>query len=252
MDDSVAPHSWGGLMVGVLEWFLEPANWTGPNGVLVRTWEQLRMSLLAMGIAMAIAMPVALFLGHRRKGVFLATNVGNIGRAIPTLGVLVIFASIPEIGVGDLAAVLALAVFAIPPLLTNTFTGIAGVSAEVRDAARGMGMGGGAILGRVELPLAMPLIAAGIRTATVQVVATASLAALVGGGGLGRYVVDGFALQDNTLIIAGAILTAGIAIVVEVLLATAQRGLTPRGLRTLTRRQLRSQAAGQAAAVATP
>ena len=116
-------------------------------------------------------------------------------------------------------------------MLTNTYTGLAGVDDEVRDAARGMGMGGLGILARVEIPLAVPLIAAGIRTATVQVVATASLAALVGSGGLGRYVVDGFALQDNTLIIAGAILTAGLAVVAELLLAVGQRFVTPRGLR---------------------
>jgi osmoprotectant transport system permease protein len=217
--------------MSVLEWFTDPANWTGENGIPVRTWEQIRMSLLAMALALAVAMPIALTLGHLRKGVFLATNIGNIGRAVPTLGVLVILASIPEIGVGDTAAVLALAIFAIPPLLTNTFQGIAGVDPQVRDAAQGMGMSGWGILSRVEVPLAMPLIAAGIRTATVQVVATASLAALVGSGGLGRYVVDGYALQDNTLIIAGAILTAAIAIIAEGFLALGQRAATPRGLR---------------------
>lgn len=218
-------------MMGVIEWFTDPANWTGPNGIPVRTWEQIEISLLAMLIALVVALPIALILGHLRKGVFLATNVGNIGRAVPTLGVLTILASIPEIGIGNLAAILALALFAIPPVLTNTFTGIASVDDEVIDAARGMGMGGPAILRKVELPLAVPLIAAGIRTATVQVVATASLAALVGSGGLGRYVVDGFALQDNTLIIAGAILTALLAIVAELFLAFVQRRVTPKGLR---------------------
>lgn len=217
--------------MSVLEWFTDPANWSGSNGIPIRTWEQIRMSLLAMVLALVVAMPIALTLGHLRKGVFLATNVGNIGRAVPTLGVLVILASIPEIGVGDTAAVLALAIFAIPPLLTNTFQGIAGVDPQVRDAAHGMGMSGWGILSRVEVPLAMPLIAAGVRTATVQVVATASLAALVGSGGLGRYVVDGYALQNNTLIVAGAILTAAIAIIAEGFLALGQRAATPRGLR---------------------
>jgi len=217
--------------MSVIEWFTDPANWTGPNGIPVRTWQQLVMSSTAMALALLVAMPVALALGHRGKGVLLATNIGNVGRAIPTLGLLVILASIPEIGVGNTAAALALAIFAIPPLLTNTFRGIAGVDPEVRDAAKGMGMGGGGLLWHVEIPLAMPLIAAGIRTTTVQVVATASLAALVGGGGLGRYVVDGFALQDNTLIIAGAILTAALAMATEGVLALLQRWATPRGLR---------------------
>lgn len=218
--------------MSVIEWFTDPANWTGENGIPVRTWEQIEISLYAMAIALVVALPIALILGHKRKGMFLATNIGNVGRAVPTLGVLTILASIPEIGIGNLAAILALALFAIPPVLTNTYTGLAGVDDEVRDAARGMGMGGFGILSRVEVPLAVPLIAAGIRTATVQVVATASLAALVGSGGLGRYVVDGFALQDNTLIIAGAILTAALAVVAELVLSQVQRRVTPKGLRT--------------------
>jgi len=154
-----------------------------------------------MLIALVIAMPIGLILGHKGKGAFLANNIGNIGRAVPVLGVLIIFASITVIGVGDVAAVLALALFAIPPLLTNTITGISEVDPEVRDAARGLGLSGSQMLRKVELPLAVPLVAAGVRTATVQVVATASLAAIVGSGGLGRYVVDGFATQDTTLIL---------------------------------------------------
>jgi osmoprotectant transport system permease protein len=230
-----------GLLMNVISWFTDPANWTGENGIPVRTWEQIQISLSAMAIALVVALPVALVLGHIRKGAFLATNVGNVGRAVPTLGVLTILASIPEIGIGNLAAVLALALFAIPPLLTNTYTGIASVDDEVQDAARGMGMSGFGILTRVEVPLAVPLIAAGVRTATVQVVATASLAALVGSGGLGRYVVDGFALQDNTLILAGAILTALLAIIAELVMAVLQRRVTPRGLRLLSRAELEMQ-----------
>lgn len=223
------------------QWFTDPANWTGENGIPVRTWEQIQISLLAMAIALAISLPVALILGHLRRGMFLATNIGNVGRAVPTLGVLTILASIPSIGIGNTAAVLALALFAIPPVLTNTYTGVAGVDDEVRDAARGMGMSGLGILSRVEVPLAVPLIAAGIRTATVQVVATASLAALVGSGGLGRYVVDGFALQDNTLILAGAILTAALAVIAEIVLSAGQRWVTPKGLRKPGRQELEAQ-----------
>jgi osmoprotectant transport system permease protein len=227
--------------MNLVEWFTDPANWTGENGIPVRTWEQIQISLFAMLIALAVALPVALVLGHVRKGAFLATNVGNVGRAVPTLGVLTIFASIPQIGIGNLAAILALALFAIPPVLTNTYTGIASVDDEVQDAARGMGMSGLSVLARVEVPLAVPLIAAGIRTATVQVVATASLAALVGSGGLGRYVVDGFALQDNTLILAGAILTAALAVLSELVMAVLQRRATPRGLRLRSRAEIEMQ-----------
>jgi osmoprotectant transport system permease protein len=193
--------------------------------------QQIVMSLAAMALALAIALPLGLVLGHLRKGVVLASNISNVGRAVPTLAVLIILASIPAIGVGDTAAVLALAVFAIPPLVTNTFAGMASIDPDVLDAGAGMGMGPRQRLLRIEVPLAMPLIAAGIRTTTVQVVATASLAALVGGGGLGRYVVDGFALQDTTLIVAGALLTALLAIAAEGALAVAERAATPRGLR---------------------
>ena len=218
--------------MNVWQWFTDPANWTGPNGIPVRTGQHLVISAAAMAIAMVVALPIGLYLGHKRVGTVLAANIGNICRAVPTLAVLIILASITIIGVGDLAAILALALFAVPPLLTNTFAALAGVDDEVRGAAQGMGMSGRQVLTRVEIPLAIPLMAAGIRTATVQVVATASLAAVVGSGGLGRYVVDGFALQDGTLIVAGAILTAGISLAAEGVMAMVQRSVTPAGLRS--------------------
>lgn len=220
--------------MSVWQWFTDPANWSGPNGIPTRTVQHILISAAAMIIALVVAIPIGLVLGHKRKGTTLASNIGNVGRAVPTLGVLIIFASISAIGVGDLAAILALALFAIPPLLTNTFTGIANVDDQVRDAAVGMGMSGFTVLRKVELPLAVPLLAAGVRTASVQVVATASLAAVVGSGGLGRYVVDGFAQQDSTLIIAGAILTALISLISEGAMALIQRGVTPRGLRPVS------------------
>lgn len=221
----------GGSM-NVWQWFTDPANWSGPNGIPVRTAQHLLISGAAMAIALAFALPLGLYLGHKRVGTVVASNIGNIGRAVPTLAVLIILASIAVIGVGDLAAILALALFAVPPLLTNTFAALAGVDDEVRGAAEGMGMSGWQVLRRVEIPLAIPLMAAGIRTATVQVVATASLAAVVGSGGLGRYVVDGFALQDGTLIVAGALLTAGISLAAEGVMALVQKSVTPRGLRS--------------------
>jgi osmoprotectant transport system permease protein len=216
--------------MNVWQWFTDPANWSGPDGIPTRTLQHVVISVAAMAIAIAVALPIGFFLGHKRIGTVWATNVGNIGRAVPTLALLIILASITVIGVGDLAAILALAIFAIPPILTNTFAGLASVDDEVTGAAEGMGMSGASMLWRVELPLAVPLIAAGIRTATVQVVATASLAAVVGSGGLGRYVVDGFALQDGTLIVAGAILTAAISLIAEGLMALTQRAVTPTGL----------------------
>lgn len=218
-------------MGDLINWFTDPANWSGSDGIPTRLWEQVWISGISIGVAAAIVLPIGVYLGHKGTAPFLAVSVSNVGRAVPTFGLLMIFASIPAIGVGNLAAIVALILFAIPPLLTNAYVGVRGVDENVRGAARAMGMSGILLLYRVELPHSVPMIAAGIRTATVQVVATASLAALVGGGGLGVYIVEGFAIQNNTLLIAGALLTAAVAVVTEVILARAQKLVTPRGLR---------------------
>jgi osmoprotectant transport system permease protein len=178
-------------------------------------------------IAFVIALPIGVILGHLGRGGFLAVNVGNVGRAIPTFGLLIIFASWSTIGVGDEAAILALAIFAIPPLLTNAYVGMRGVDPDVKDAARGMGMTGGQVIRKVELPLAVPLIFGGVRTATVQVVATATLAAVVAGGGLGRYIVDGRGTQDDAQLYAGVVLVVTLCLLVEYALSRVQRRIDP-------------------------
>ncbi len=217
-------------MIGqVWAWLTDPAQWSGPSGIPVRLAEHLRISLFAVLLACLVALPVAVWLGHVGRGGFLAVNVGNVGRAIPTYALLVIFASMAPIGVGETAAVLALAVFALPPLLTNTYVAMRQVDPEVKDAALGMGMTGRQLLWRVELPLALPFSFAGLRTTTVQVVATATFAALVGGGGLGRYVVDGFGLQDPAQLYGGVVLVALLSVAVELVLAAVQRRITGRG-----------------------
>jgi osmoprotectant transport system permease protein len=182
-----------------------------------------------MALACLVALPLGVWLGHRGRGGFVAINVGNAGRAVPTFGVLIIFASWEPVGIGDLAAVLALAIFAIPPILTNTYVGLREVDPDIKDAAKGMGMTGGQQLRRVELPLARPLLFAGLGTSTVQTVATATLAALVAGGGLGRYVVDGFARQDYPMLYGGTVLVAILCIGLELALRAAQRRLDPTG-----------------------
>jgi osmoprotectant transport system permease protein len=156
--------------------------------------------------------------------------VANLGRAIPTFGLLLLFASITAIGVGSLAAVLALILFAIPPIVTNANVAITSIDPQVRSAARAMGMSGRQVLWQVELPLGVPLLFAGLRTALVQTTATATLAAFVGGGGLGRYIIDGFALQDQVLVFVGIILVAVLTVGMELALGLVQRGLTPRGV----------------------
>lgn len=222
--------------MGVWSWLTDPANWTGPNGVPARAIEHVVIAALAMLLAVLVALPVAIWLGHVRRAAFLTTSIGNLGRAIPTLAILVILASIPAIGVGDLAAVLALAVFAIPPMLTSAYVGVRDVAPDARDAAQGMGMTGGQVLRRVEVPLAAPSILSGVRTSLVQVMATVSLAALVGSGGLGRFVVDGFARQDQTLVLVGALLASALALATDRVAGWGARILAPRGIR--------SQAAG--------
>jgi osmoprotectant transport system permease protein len=213
------------------QWLTDPANWSGINGIPVRTLEQLTISFTAFAIAATIALPVGLVLGHLGRGGFLALNIGNIGRAIPTFALLIIFASWDVVGVGTLAAILALTLFAMPPLLTNTYTAVRDVDSDAREAAVGMGLSGSQVLIRLEIPLAIRLIFTGIRTSLTQVVATATLAAVVAGGGLGRYVVDGYALQDVGMLLGGAVLVAGLTLIVEVLLAMCQHLVTPRALR---------------------
>jgi osmoprotectant transport system permease protein len=217
-----------------VSWFNDPLNWQGTKGVPHLLLEHLEISGAAVGAGCVVAWPVAVWLGHIGRGGALAAVLSTLSRAVPTLALLTIFAATP-IGFGDRATTVALAVFAIPPLLTNAYVGVREVDPDVVEAARGMGLAPGQVLARVEVPLALPLIAAGFRTAAVQVVATASLAALVGGGGLGVIVNDGFGRQKPGQIIAGAVLIALLALGTELLLAWVQRAVTPGRKRTRTK-----------------
>ena len=213
----------------VLQWFLNSAHWQGDGGIPHRTVEHLAMSGASVLTAALIALPVGIAIGHYGRGGILAINISNIGRAVPSFAVLVI--AVELFGIGALPAFIALVALAIPPMVTNSYIGMREVDADVREAARGMGMRERAVLLRVELPIALPLIMAGIRTSAVNVVATATLAALVAWGGLGRFIVDGFGLQDYPMMFAGAIMVAVLSLIVEFSLAGAQRLSTPAGLR---------------------
>lgn len=208
------------------QWFADPLNWSGPTSVPVRLLEHLRLSAIPMLIATLVALPLGLFVGHTRRLELLVVSTANIGRAIPSFAVLVIFVML--MGLGDGPIIIALTLLAIPPILTNTYVGIQQVDADSVESARGMGMTGRQILGRIEIPLAVPVIIAGLRTAAVTVVATATLAALVGGGGLGRIIVDGLAVRDLPQVFAGAVLVALLAITVEGAFAFLQRLVAPR------------------------
>jgi osmoprotectant transport system permease protein len=213
----------------VLQWFLNGAHWQGDGGIPHRTFEHLAMSGASVLTAALIALPVGIAIGHFGRGGILAINISNIGRAVPSFAVLVI--AVELFGIGALPAFIALVALAIPPMVTNSYIGMREVDPDVREAARGMGMRERVLLLRVELPIALPLIMAGIRTSAVNVVATATLAALVAWGGLGRFIVDGFGLQDYPMMFAGAILVAVLSLIVEFSLAGAQRLGTPAGLR---------------------
>jgi osmoprotectant transport system permease protein len=222
----------------VQHWFTEHQQWSGPSSIPNRLYEHLRISIAAVLIAMVVALPVGLWLGHRRRFGNVAINVGNVGRAIPSFALLVFGAQlwgISEILGLKKAALFALLLLAVPPILVNSYVGMAEVPDGVRDAARGMGMRSLQSLVRAELPMAVPMVMNGIRIAMLQVIATAGLAALVGAGGLGRYIVDGIAVHDLPKIFGGAVLVAGLALAVELLLGLAQRLVTPRGVRLARR-----------------
>lgn len=215
----------------VWSWLLDPAHWTGSDGIPTRLGEHLHLSAEAVAVSAVIALPVGIALGHYGRFGGLAINISNAGRAIPSFAILVIAFQI--FGLGDLPIVLALTALAVPPMVTNSYVALREIDPDVREAARGMGYRELAQVLRVELPLAVPLIMAGVRTAAVQVVATATLAALIAGGGLGRYIVDGLATQDYVKTAAGALLVAALAFATEVGLAGVQRVLVPRGIRLL-------------------
>ena len=209
------------------DWLTDPAHYTGSDGVLVRLVEHAAICAVALGIAGAVALPVAVWLGHVGRGGALVTSLANAARAVPVLAVLILFAVGP-LGVGTSAAVAALVIFAVPPMLTNGYTGVRSVDADARQSAVGMGMSGWQLLTRVEIPLALPLVAAGVRIATVQVWATATLAAIVGSGGLGRFIVDGYGVQDYGQVYGGVTFVAIFAVLLEVGLGGVERWLRRR------------------------
>lgn len=206
-------------------WFTASAQWSSSSGIPTRLLQHLGYTALTILVAAVIAVPVGLYIGHTGRGRFLVVGLANGLRALPELGVLVLFVLL--IGLGLTPVVLALMLLAIPPLLAGTYAGISGVDPAAVDAARGIGMTERQILFQVELPNALPLMVAGLRTATLQVVATATIAAFVSLGGLGRYIVDGQAQRDFTQMAGGAILVALLAIVLEVALQGLQRAVTP-------------------------
>ncbi|MZD07002.1 ABC transporter permease subunit [Streptomyces sp. SID5785] len=205
------------------DWLADSAHWAGDDGIWHRLTQHLVLTAVCLVVSCLIALPIALVLGHLGKGGALAVNISNVGRAVPTFAVLVLLLLTPLGQYGEGPTVVALVLFAVPPLLTNAYVGMRGVDRGVVQAARGMGMTGRQMLFRVEAPLAMPMIMNGVRIAAVQLVATATIAALAGGGGLGRIITAGFNLASTPQVVAGAVLVAAFALLVEGLFEIAER-----------------------------
>ncbi len=229
------------LPADVVEWFTTAEHWRGDFGVPHRLAEHAAMSAVTVVAAVVIALPAGLWLGHRGRGGALAINLANVGRAVPSLAILALTQQAIGLGgwpgFGARPALIALVALAVPPLVTNAYVGVRSVPADVREAARGSGMTSCQVLARVDLPLAAPVVMAGLRTAAVQVVATATLAALTAWGGLGRFIVDGFGQQDRAQIVVGALLVAALAVLTEAALAAAQRLAVAEPLRAVSARR---------------
>jgi osmoprotectant transport system permease protein len=216
------------LLVETAAWLTNPVHWAGVNGIPHRLTEHVEVSAISMAIALLLVLPLGLWIGHTRRAVGLARGLANLGRAVPTLAaigiVLPLTAAIdPQLGFKVYPTIIAMVLLAAPPILVNAYTGVSSVDADLVEAARGMGMSEGQLLRQVEIPIAVPAILAGVRSATVQVVATATLGAIFGFGGLGRYLVDGIAQFDSGQIFGGVALVAALALAAEGAVALLQR-----------------------------
>jgi osmoprotectant transport system permease protein len=211
------------------EWLTRAQQWQGADGIPARLLEHLEYTGLALVLAALIALPLGVLIGHTGRAGFAVISIANFARALPTLGLLIL-AYVLTAG-SSAAWLVPLAALAIPPILVNAYEGVLSVPPEVKDAARGMGMTGPRILRQVEIPVAFPLILLGLRTAAIQVVATATLAAYIGLGGLGRYIIDGLASHDYAQVAGGAALVIVLALAVQGAFVVLRRFGVPRGLR---------------------
>jgi osmoprotectant transport system permease protein len=215
------------------DWLKSPAQWHGSSGIPIRVLEHLYYSGLSLLVAAIIAIPLGILIGHTGRGSYLVVNLANIWRAIPTLGFLVLMVIL--IGFSLLTWLVPLVVLAIPPILVNTFQGVAGVDADLKDAALGMGMTQWQVVRKVEVPVASSLIILGLRTAAIFVVATATIAAYISLGGLGRYIIDGLASNNYAEVAGGAVVIVILALLVQLFFVGVRRLVVPAGLRKQTR-----------------
>lgn len=222
------------MLADVFAYLTDGSTWSGPNGVAAFLVQQLLLTVTALVVAVVVGLPPALYFGHRRRGGVVAVNVSNVGRAVPVFAVLLVLALGPvgseefgPYGRAGLATLIALILFALPPIITNGYTGVLEVDRGAVEAARGMGMSERKVFSSVELPLAMPIVLTGVRLALVQVWATATIAALVAGPGLGRIITRGFANHRTYEVVAGALLVAVGALVLEGVAVLVERYADP-------------------------
>jgi osmoprotectant transport system permease protein len=214
-------------------WLKSSSQWHGADGIPIRVLQHLGYSGLSLLVATLIALPLGVLIGHFGRGGFLVVNLANAWRAIPTLGLLILMVSL--LGFSVLAWLIPLVVLAIPPILVNAYEGVAGVDRDLIDAARGMGMTDWQILRRVEVPVALPLIMLGLRTGAIFIVATATIAAEIGVGGLGRYIIDGLATNNYGEVAGGAALVVVLALLVQFAFVGLRRLFVPAPLRAMAR-----------------
>jgi len=220
-----------------LAWLANPANWTDPrNGILLRLWEHLSLSAVALALAVAIGLPLGLWIGHTGRGAGVVIAIANVGRAVPSVGWLGLVFPITLVilgrgGLGFIPAVIALTLLGIPPIVTNTFAGMREVDRDLIEAGRGMGMTAGQVVWRVEVPVSLPVILAGVRVSAVQIVATATLATIVGGGTLGAFIIQGIDVRALERVVGAAVLVSLLAIGTEVLFSLIERVIVSPGIR---------------------
>lgn len=229
-------------------WLADPAHWSGPSGIPTRVAEHLVLSLGALLVAAVIALPIGVCVGHTGRGGSIAVNLANLGRAMPSLALIGVLIPItvvidPQLGFKVLPTFIAMVALGIPPILVNAYTGVAEVDRDLNEAARGMGMTGVEVLRRVELPLAAPVIAAGMGSAAVQIIATATLGAIFGFGGLGTYLTEGISQNDEAMIWSGVVLVAVLALAAEGSFTLLGRWLTSPGVATTRARPIREPGA---------
>ena len=219
-----------GAVGDLVDYVTTSSHWWCERGILHRTTEHLRLSATSVAVSAAVAVPAAVWLGHVRRGGFAVQSVVNIGRAVPSLAIVAILFPLSlryGFGLGFWPTFGALVLLAAPPMFTNAYTGVRSVDQSIVEASRGMGMRPGQVLGRVEVPTAMPLILAGVRTATLQVIATATLGAYVGFNGLGSFINEGFRQQDDGKLLTGALAVAVVALLVDLAFGVVVRRATP-------------------------